>query len=485
LKKALLINPEKNVKKTYEFNIINRTIKEEIKAIKNQTWVKFSETFSHNPIQSKPFWKRIDEIKNNGIKKDDTYPILLFEKKEYREDIDKANLFGKLLRETFTDNETKKYDQNFKKMVDEEIKSFTKEFESKNEELECINMENINKFLKNMKKTISCGEDKISNILLKNITNKFKKVLLNLYQTTVRKLVIPNRWKKVIVRMIPKKADGKKDPRNYRPISLTSCLAQLGERFILLEINKHLVENKIIIKQQSGFRSFRQKKDNILCICQRNMEAINKKQMNCTIFFDISKAFDKVWQNGLLYKMREMKFKDLIVMWLFQFLQERTFQIIISNITSDIFEIETSVPQGGVLSPILFSIFINDILNGKTNYKKTEVHSNLFADDLASSSAGKNVKTIEASLNLFLKKLETWLYKWRLDMNAKKCQYMLFGRNHKLKQKQINLKLFNDYIPKTNYIKFLGITLDPRVNFHKCMEEITKKCDSRLNILKI
>lgn len=259
----------------------------------------------------------------------------------------------------------------------------------------------------------------------------------------------------------------------------------MGERFILLEINKHLVENKIIIKQQSGFRSFRQTKDNILCICQRNMEAINKKQMNCTIFFDISKAFDKVWQNGLLYKMREMKFKDLIVMWLFQFLQERTFQIIISNITSDIFEIETSVPQGGVLSPILFSIFINDILNGKTNYKKTEVHSNLFADDLASSSAGKNVKTIEASLNLFLKKLETWLYKWRLDMNAKKCQYMLFGRNHKLKQKQLNLKLFNDYIPKTNYIKFLGITLDPRVNFHKCMEEITKKCDSRLNILKI
>jgi hypothetical protein len=55
----------------------------------------------------------------------------------------------------------------------------------------------------------------------------------------------------------------------------------------------------------------------------------------------------------------------------------------------------------------------------------------------------------------------------------------------KLKQKQLNLKLFNDYIPKTNYIKFLGITLDPRVNFHKCMEEITKKCDSRLNILKI
>ena len=70
-------------------------------------------------------------------------------------------------------------------------------------------------------------------------------------------------------------------------------------------------------------------------------------------------------------------------------------------------------------------------------------------------------------------------------MNAKKCQYMLIGRNHQLKQKELNLKLFSDYTPKTNYIKFLGITLDPRVYFHKCMEEIIKKCNRRLNILKI
>jgi hypothetical protein len=116
-------------------------------------------------------------------------------------------------------------------------------------------------------------------------------------------LFIPELWKRVILKMIPKKNDGKKDPKNYRPISITSCIARLCERFILSDINDHLKNNNIIIKQQSGFRSFRQTKDNIFAICQRNLEAFNSRKKNCVIFFDISKAFDKIWQNGLLFNM--------------------------------------------------------------------------------------------------------------------------------------------------------------------------------------
>jgi hypothetical protein len=119
-----------------------------------------------------------------------------------------------------------------------------------------------------MKNTISSGEGKISNILLKNINKKFKLVLLHLLNTIITSMIIPNRWNKFIVLMIPKTVNNKKDPKNYRPISLTSCISRLGERFILLEISKYLSENRIIIKQKSGFRSFRQPKDNILCICR-------------------------------------------------------------------------------------------------------------------------------------------------------------------------------------------------------------------------
>ena len=94
--------------------------------------------------------------------------------------------------------------------------------------------------------------------------------------------------------MIPKKADSKNNPNNYRPISLTNCIARLCERVIVIKILEHLKANNIIVKQQSGFRAHRQTKDNLF-----NFEAFNKKMKNCVVFFDISKAFDKVWHLGL------------------------------------------------------------------------------------------------------------------------------------------------------------------------------------------
>jgi hypothetical protein len=103
--------------------------------------------------------------------------------------------------------------------------------------------------------------------------------------------------------MIPKKDNNKTNPKNYRPISLTSCIARLCERFVLLSINKHLKDKNLIVKQQSGFRAHRQTKDNIFAICQKNLEFFNQKKKNCVIFFDISKAFDKIWHNGLISKL--------------------------------------------------------------------------------------------------------------------------------------------------------------------------------------
>jgi hypothetical protein len=281
------------------------------------------------------------------------------------------------------------------------------------------------------------------------------------------------------------KKDGKKDPKNYRPISITSCVARLCERFILIEINEHLKENKIIIKQQSGFRSFRQTKDNIFAICQRSLEAFNTKNKNCVIFFDISKAFDKIWQNGSLFKMKKLKFKDVIIKWLYSFFKGRTFTIKINNSYSRYRRIETEVPQGGVLSPILFSIFINDMIDERTIFKKNEVHSNLFADDLAASCASSKPTVIKKTMNIFLSKLEKWLYRWRLDMNPKKCQYIVFGKGLNKNPVNIKLKLFNDYIPKANSIKFLCITLDYQLNLNECINEIVTKCNGRFNILKI
>ena len=146
-----------------------------------------------------------------------------------------------------------------------------------------------------MKSTLSSGEDQISNIMLKNIGDHFIKVFVHLFNVSINFGKVPVRWKKVIVKMIPKKADSKNNPNNYRPISLTNCIARLCERVIYIKIQEHLKANNIIVKQQSGFRAHRQTKDNLFNLIQKNFEAFNKKMKNCVVFFDISKAFDKVW----------------------------------------------------------------------------------------------------------------------------------------------------------------------------------------------
>ena len=102
---------------------------------------------------------------------------------------------------------------------------------------------------------------------------------------------------------------------------------------------------------------------------------------NCVIFFDITKAFGIIWHNGLLFKLIKNKFEKFIIIWISEFLKNRSFKIKVNSSFSNDFKIEVGVPQGGVLSPILFSIFINDIIFDDTMYKKTKTSSTLFADD--------------------------------------------------------------------------------------------------------
>jgi hypothetical protein len=136
--------------------------------------------------------------------------------------------------------------------------------------------------------------------MLRNLGDNFKRILVHLLNLAIKSGKIPSRWKQVIVKMIPKKVDSRNNPANYRPISMTNCIARLCERVILSNIHDHLKKNKILVKQQSGFRAHRQTKDNLFNLCQKNFEAFNRKMKNCVVFFDISKAFDKVWHYWLI-----------------------------------------------------------------------------------------------------------------------------------------------------------------------------------------
>jgi hypothetical protein len=255
--------------------------------------------------------------------------------------------------------------------------------------------------------------------------------LLDLFNKSVESGCLPSNWKKSIISMIPKKSDNKTDPKNFRPISLTSCIGKLCEKLISLRLKEFLKEKKIIINTQSGFRQSRQTKDNLIHLTQKVLETFNRKKKAFAIFFDISQAFDKVWHEGLISKLIKYEIPRYIINWIENFLRERTFVVKVNHFISNEGPIATGVPHGSVLSPLLFSIYINDI---PSKYNINKYYSLLFADDLVTYFIYNKPGKVKAIIKGYLLNLEEWLNSWRLCMAANKCNCVHFQKKNSQKK---------------------------------------------------
>lgn len=305
--------------------------------------------------------------------------------------------------------------------------------------------------------------------------------LLALSNQSLQECLLPDSWKTAQMTMVPKKGD-KSDPNNYRSISLTSCIGKLTEKMFEKRLSKYLKEKNILIKQQSGFRKNRRTSDNLLYITQKIKEQFNRKKKVISLFFDISKEFDKVWPDGLLHKLKMINTPQYIINWIRAFIKNRKFYVKINNINSSTETILAGVPQGAILSPILFNIYINDIIIA---HNKNKNFSLLYADDLCVSFIVKRIgKRIENIINIYLNKLAKWLARWRFTMSPNKCSYIIFCNSNN-NTSSLNLKLSNGFIPKDNNPRFLGITFDRTICFIKNSEIIKEKSIERLNIIKI
>ncbi len=282
--------------------------------------------------------------------------------------------------------------------------------------------------------------------------------------------------------MIPKKKSNSSDPKDYRPISLTSNLAKMAEKLMAIKLKEFLKENNIIIKQQSGFRSHRQTKDNICFITQKITEQFNRGKKVCGIFFDIASAFDKVWHKGLIYKLIKLKAPSFIICWLKNFLDDRTFCVKVNNTCSQYYKITAGVPQGAALSPLLFSIFINDM---PILHSKNRDYSVLFADDLFYMNCFKKFGNAQNHINKHLRKIETWLRMWRLMMAPHKCNFIIFSKYNGDETSKLNLKLFNSKLVSNDKPTFLGIRFDKALSFKNQTKYLQDACLNRLNFLKI
>ncbi|KAG5684921.1 hypothetical protein PVAND_014129 [Polypedilum vanderplanki] len=229
----------------------------------------------------------------------------------------------------------------------------------------------------NVKKAV--GFDKIPNILLKNLANnkRFTQLLYILFNECLQNAYFPDRWKVAIIIPIPKTKIPSDDPTQYRPISLISCLGKCLEKLILDRLNKFESENNVFIKEQFGFRKRHSTTHQLVRLVESACVGFNLKKSTAMAFLDIHKAFDTVWHDGILHKLLQNKYPIYLIKLLKSYLSNRYAFVRINNSSSCQYEIAAGVPQGSLLAPHLFNVFLNDIPLPK-NAKLS-----IFADDTA------------------------------------------------------------------------------------------------------
>ncbi|GBM16126.1 putative RNA-directed DNA polymerase from transposon BS, partial [Araneus ventricosus] len=218
------------------------------------------------------------------------------------------------------------------------------------------------------------GPDGIHYDMLKNLSTKSFCLLLILFNRIWNEHVFPMACNRAIVIPILKPGKNPEDSSSYRPIALTSCLCKTLERMINARLIHVLEEKKLLTEFQSGFRYGRSTMDNILNLETAIRDAFITKKHVVSIFFDIEKAYDRAWRHGILNDLHNMGFRGNLPIFIQNFLLKRTFNVRINDILSDNFIQNEGVPQGSILSVILFIIKINGIIHNLPPY----VHGSLF-----------------------------------------------------------------------------------------------------------
>ena len=257
---------------------------------------------------------------------------------------------------------------------------------------------------------------------------------------------------------------------NYRPISLISPFSKIFERCILSQLNTFFSSFSILSDKQFGFKKNVSTEMALSNVYESFLSNFENKQITCAIFLDIAKAFDSVNHQLLLNKLECYGVRGLPQQLIESYLSDRSQYTIIDNNASSPLPITCGVPQGSVLAPFLFSVFINDLPN------VTYMQTTLFADDACFSYGSTNIDNLEQKVNSELTKIGTWFQENKLALNIDKTHFILIHRKNKNTDIQINLN--GTRLSQKSQIKYLGVIIDEKLNWkpqvNSCVTKLNK-----------
>lgn len=443
-------------------NYLTNEVKRLLQDYRNEQWNTFLTTLE---TEDQSLWNTTRAL-TKGAKRKNIPPVTDGNTTAVS-DKQKAEMFANSLTKQFQLNNIKN------RRIEEEVENSIYVFnlpttDEEEEEIENVTTEDITKIISQLRKKKAPGIDGITNMALKFLTEEGHSRIADITNAIYKLRYFPQIWKTSQIVMIKKPQKPDKDVSSYRPISLLPTISKIVERTIHDRLVKQIEDKNIIPNFQFGFRRKHATTHQLIRITEDIIENFNRSTQTAAIYMDIEKAFDRVWHDGLIHKLRRLQLPTWLTKIIDTYLRNRKFQVKINEEMSETKNIEAGVPQGSILGPTLYNIYTSDIPK-LYNSKIAQ-----YADDTVIYTHNR-IKTaltrkLQEDLDIFMR----WAHKWKIKINENKTIAVHFIKKAR-QTPPPPLKINNKEIEWKSDAKYLGVTMDSGMTYGKHIMETKNK----------
>lgn len=429
------------------YNRISGQLRSLLQNERNKSLQSFLQSLSASSDKNYSLWKVTKKIKQV---KQHSPPVKNVTGQWTRSDTEKANIFAQHLADVF-----QPHPPDPKSKHEQQISEFLEHIPDDQQFIKPVSPKEVWHEIMALKGNKAPGHDLITANILKELPKKGLLLITYIFNAIFRLKHVPIQWKMAQIIMVLKPGKPANVVSSYRPISLMPVLSKVFEKLFMKRIMTIIDQQKSIPDHQFGFRTKHSTLDQVHRIVNKIENDFEEKRICSAVFLDISQAFDKVWHDGLLYKIKKILPYNMFKL-ISSYLNERFFKVKVQEEESKLYPIRAGVPQGSVLGPLFYIIYTADL--PATNNTLTAT----FADDTAVLASDTSENVAARNLQNSLDQIYNWTKKWKISINENKSAHVIFTNRRTI---SAPVTINHKQIPILHETKYLGMRLDQRLTW--------------------